>query len=276
MNRPSPTLALQRVGFWYLVVGIWLSDSLHKRFGLAAQFYRSCIAQRSRPRSNAQCSSLTAQRSTLTAQCSSLTAQRSTLVAHGPTLDAHRSRPSARRSPPLKLLCHLRHVPEISVQRLEKLGMPARHDVRPFEVIFDRHRKKLGAVCGAVTPEHRMPRADPPHLSGNEVVATAWSFRLADLRLFESERTLEVEQVREFMQSHVVSVRRIGPIGTQRIDRENDRPLQMRHSIERASASGEVVIIEPVGIKERGVAAGKLELGAAMHEQRAGGRHHRL
>src|SRR5690625_4486092 len=126
MNRPSPTLTLQRVGFWYLVFGIWLSDSLHKRFGLAAQFYRSCIAQRSRPRSNAQCSSLTAQRSTLTAQCSSLTAQRSTLIAHGPTLDAHRSRPSARRSPPLKLLRPLRHLPAITAHPPAQPRTPAR------------------------------------------------------------------------------------------------------------------------------------------------------
>src|SRR5690625_1550857 len=149
---------------WFLVFGFW-----YLVIRLAAQRVWAC-------------------RSVLPLMhCSTLppTVQRSMPIAHGP--NAHRSRPSAHRSPPLRLLCHLRHEPEISVQPLENLGMPARHDVRPSAAIFDRHRKQLGAVCGAVTPEHRLPRADPPHLSANEIVATAWLFRLADLGLFERE-----------------------------------------------------------------------------------------
>src|SRR5690625_7878442 len=103
MNRPSPTLTLQRVGFWYLVFGIWLSDSLHKRFGLAAQFYSSCIAQRSRPRSNARCSSPAAHCSMSTAHGPSLPAQCSSLISTGPSLTSHLPRPHNTLLPTLKL-----------------------------------------------------------------------------------------------------------------------------------------------------------------------------
>src|SRR5690625_1850471 len=69
---PNPNVT----AVWFLVLGFsgtGFSDSLHKGFGLAAQFYRSCIAQRSRPRSNARCPSPTAP----------------TLIAHGPAPIAH-------------------------------------------------------------------------------------------------------------------------------------------------------------------------------------------
>src|SRR5690625_6630503 len=68
MIRPSPSLSLQRVGFWFLVFGFW-----YLVIRLAAQKVWAC-------------------RSVLPLMhCSTLppTVQRSMLIAHGPTLNAN-------------------------------------------------------------------------------------------------------------------------------------------------------------------------------------------
>src|SRR5690625_7912785 len=74
MIRPSPSLSLQRVGFWFLVFGFW-----YLVIRLAAQKVWAC-------------------RSVLPLMhCSTLppTVQRSMLIARGPLLNVHRPRPIA-------------------------------------------------------------------------------------------------------------------------------------------------------------------------------------
>src|SRR5690625_918174 len=121
MNRPSPTLTLQRFGFWFSVFRVPASQTLcTKGLGLPLSFTAHALLNAPahgptldahRPRPNAQ-------RRRPNAQRSSPTAQRSMLIAHGSMLNAHRPRPAPRSSPKAQCSTLVAHGPLLMAHRL--------------------------------------------------------------------------------------------------------------------------------------------------------------
>lgn len=118
-----------------------------------------------------------------------------------------------------------------------------------------------------------MPVSDPPHLPFHEIFL-AWHIRRPQkIRLVADEVVLEVKQVRQLVQHHVVAICGIGPVGINGINRKNHRPLRMGHSIKIAAVPGEIIIIKPIRIEERSMTARHFPVGVTVKENRGAGGH---